>query len=347
MGNVTQTRPHTLALFQKRLDGDDALLALAALRFRQAGLGAEFYANTPDELDRLWELRPTPDAYCTVHLNRRLNMLDERNRDLVVDFASRFQERIYGLVMHDQPEMVSARAAYTRAAEALALRLEKIGNSPILFVEYAAGLEPDQFAGFFEQIRGSDRISACIDIGHVGIRQARQSYAHRHCDDDVCALTPDHPRLPELVVDVQEAVCSARPTTIKLIQELGKLGKPLHFHLHDGHPLSAFSPYRVSDHLSFLYRIPIPFEYEGKWSLAPLYGPSGLSELVSKSLDSLDPAKLSFTLEIHVPDGRLPLRDAKHLFAHWQDKTNAERMNQWLWVLLENHQLLESALEKA
>jgi hypothetical protein len=36
-------------------------------------------------------------------------------------------------------------------------------------------------------------------------------------------------------------------------------------------------------------------------------------------------------------DGSLPLRDAVHLFHHWRDRTNAERMNRWLWVLLENH----------
>lgn len=344
MGNASKMRPPTLGLFQKRVEGDDALLALAALRFRQAGLGTEFYADTPGELERLWGFRPTPEAYGTVHLNRRLNMLDEASRDLVVDFAGRFQGRILGLVMHDQPEMVSERDAYVCAAEALALRLEKIGNGPRLFVEYAAGLEPDRFVGFFERIRRTDSISACIDTGHVGIWQARQSYSRSHGAKDVCALTPDHSQLPELIADVQEAVRSALPTTLKVIQELNKLGKPLHFHLHDGHPLSTFSPYGVSDHLSFLFRIPIPFEHDGKWSLEPMYGPSGLFEIVSKSLEALGPSGVSFTLEIHVPDGRLPLRDAEHLFAHWRDKANAERMNQWLWMLLENHQLLGAAL---
>jgi hypothetical protein len=55
--------------------------------------------------------------------------------------------------------------------------------------------------------------------------------------------------------------------------------------------------------------------------------------------------RLSYTLEIHEMDGSLPLRDASNLFHHWRDKTNAERMNRWLWVLLENRQLLGAALD--
>jgi hypothetical protein len=38
--------PPLLALFQKRIDGDDALLHLAGVRFKEAGLGTEFYADT-------------------------------------------------------------------------------------------------------------------------------------------------------------------------------------------------------------------------------------------------------------------------------------------------------------
>jgi hypothetical protein len=45
-------------------------------------------------------------------------------------------------------------------------------------------------------------------------------------------------------------------------------------------------------------------------------------------------------LEIHPVSGQLPLGDASLLFNHWRDKTNAERMNQWLAVLRENHAVL-------
>jgi hypothetical protein len=60
-------------------------------------------------------------------------------------------------------------------------------------------------------------------------------------------------------------------------------------------------------------------------------------------MEVMDPASISFTLEIHPAEGRLPLRDALYLFEHWDDKANAERTNYWLSVLLENHQLVLAA----
>ena len=47
----------------------------------------------------------------------------------------------------------------------------------------------------------------------------------------------------------------------------------------------------------------------------------------------------SLTLEIHQAEGRLPLGDAEGLFGHWRDVTNAERMNYWLSVIAQNHEL--------
>ena len=51
---------------------------------------------------------------------------------------------------------------------------------------------------------------------------------------------------------------------------------------------------------------------------------------------------MSFSLEIHQGDGRLPLGDAAPLFRHWRDTTNAERMNAWLDVLAENAALVRA-----
>jgi len=39
----------TLGLFEKRIEGDDALLELARLRFKQARMGAEMHAATPQQ----------------------------------------------------------------------------------------------------------------------------------------------------------------------------------------------------------------------------------------------------------------------------------------------------------
>ena len=47
--------------------------------------------------------------------------------------------------------------------------------------------------------------------------------------------------------------------------------------------------------------------------------------------------------EVHQVEGRLPLADAA-AFSHWQDPTNAERMNYWLSVLSENALLVSQCL---
>jgi hypothetical protein len=99
--------------------------------------------------------------------------------------------------------------------------------------------------------------------------------------------------------------------------------------------------------LGFLDKIPIPFEYKGRKSLDPMFGPSGLMRIVTESLRLLGTDRASFSLEIHPTEGRLPLGDASYLFSHWKDKGNAERMNYWLSVLLRNHQLVSEVCEKS
>ena len=114
----------------------------------------------------------------------------------------------------------------------------------------------------------------------------------------------------------------------------------MHFHLHDGHPLIP----GLADHFTFLTRLPIPFSYQGRESLSMLYGPGGLASIVSGALRACRPGAVSFTLEIHQAEGRLPLADAARLFPHWRDTTNAERMNYWLSVLGENAMLIAQRL---
>jgi hypothetical protein len=67
-----------------------------------------------------------------------------------------------------------------------------------------------------------------------------------------------------------------------------------------------------------------------------MYGPGGLARVISAAIEAGGLPQVSFTLEIHQVKGRLPLADAAPLFSHWQDTTNAERMNYWLSVLGEN-----------
>jgi hypothetical protein len=355
--NPTCSNPHPspqhpsflplLALFQKRIEGDDALLHLASLRFREAGLGPEFYAETAAELNWLMGFRPTAESPVVVHLNRDVNVLSGIGRRLILDFASTFSGRLLGLVIHDQPEMATRQDQYAAALKEVGTKMERLPGNPLLFVEYAAGLEPELFLETLRALSDCELVTGCLDVGHLGLWRARRAYSELHPGADACSLTPQSPELPLVIDDLQSAVRSALNFVLEVIHTAGRMGKPLHFHLHDGHPLSTARPFGVSDHLSFLEEIPIPFEHHGGYSLPLMFGPSGLTALVSATLRSLGPYRVSFSLEIHPAEGRLALGDASPLFRHWVDKTNAERMNYWLTVLLQNHQLLKTACRQA
>ena len=341
------TSPPLLALFQKRIEGDDALLRLASLRFREASLGTEFYAESLGELEWLLGFCPSTERPVVVHLNRELDILSENDRELIFKFASSFSGRLLGLVIHDQPELATRSDEYLAALREIGSRLDQISNSPLLFLEYAAGLDPALFVEALHALSDSERVSGCLDVGHLGLWQVRTAYARLHPGDDVCRLTPEAPGVPLVIDDLQGAVESALHLVLDVIRVVGILGKPLHFHLHDGHPLSTASPFGVSDHLSFLDEIPIPFEYGGRYALPLMFGPSGLAALVSAAIRFLGAGKVTMSLEIHPTEGTRPLGYASDLFLHWLDKTNAERMNHWLSVLLQNHQLLKDACRQA
>ena len=67
------------ALFQQRIPGDEALLQLAKLRFAQAGLAAEVYAESPDQLERILGFAPSQEYLPMVHLSRKVNLLHEQD----------------------------------------------------------------------------------------------------------------------------------------------------------------------------------------------------------------------------------------------------------------------------
>jgi hypothetical protein len=332
--------PPVHALFQQRIAGDDALLKLASLRFAQEGLAAEAYADTPGQLDRVLKYVPSHPHLPKVHLNRGLNMLRDRDRSAAEEFAVRFAGRLSGIVVHDHGDMGAQSASLVAALQDLDTRLARSPGAPRLFLEYAAGLEPGWFVEIAEQLKESDRIGCCIDVGHVGIRQASARFARDHPDLSLRSLGPYDERLPSLITDVQNAVAGALPDVLDMTRAIGRLGTHLHFHLHDGHPLVTGLP----DHFTFLMRLPIPFSHDGRQSLATMYGPAGLAAIVAAAADACDPDRVSFTIEIHQVEGRLPLGDAAGLFRHWQDTTNAERMNHWLSVLAQNAMLAEQGI---
>jgi len=328
--------PPVHALFQRRVDGDDALLKLAGLRFAQMGVAAEVYADTPDHLEYVLQFVPSHARLPIVHLSRGVNVLHGRDRAMVREFADRFAGRVAGLVVHDKREMAARTDRLLAAMRELNAHLCQRPGSPLVFLEYAAGLDRGWFIEVAERLQAAERVSCCIDVGHIGLRQATACFKRRHPGLDLKKLSPVDDRIPGLVADVQDAVGSALPHVLAVIRSLGRLGKPVHFHLHDGHPLIP----GLRDHFSFLTRLPIPFSYEGRRSLSTMYGPAGLASIVSTAVDACAPQGVSFTIEVHQVEGRLPLADAAWLFPHWQDTTNAERMNHWLSVLSENALLL-------
>jgi hypothetical protein len=328
------------ALFQRRVEGDDALLELAGLRFAQAGLAAEVYAGTPGELEHVLRFVPPHPHLPVVHLNRGLDILHERGRATVSEFAGRFAGRIAGLVAHDKREMAEQTDRLLAVLRELNARLRERPDGPFFFLEYAAGLEPGWFVELAEKLQDAERVSCCIDVGHLGMRQASARFARSHPGLSLARLSPGDGRLPELAADVQDAVGSAVGDVLDVTRAIGRLGKHMHFHLHDGHPLIP----GLADHFSFLTRLPIPFSYQGRRSLNMMYGPGGLAAIVSAAIEACGLQGVSFTLEIHQVEGRLPLADASPLFSHWRDTTNAERMNYWLLVLGENALLVSQCI---
>jgi hypothetical protein len=328
------------ALFQQRVSGDDALLKLAGFRFAQMGVAAEVYADSPDQLEYVLQFVPPHPRLPVVHLNRKINVLHERGRAVVREFASRFAGRIAGLVVHDSREMGEQTDRLLAALRELDRFIGERPDDLIVFLEYAAGLEPGWFVEVAERLQDAERVSCCIDVGHIGIRQASSRFARHHPGLSIGNLSVADDRLPELVADVQDAAGSALGDVLDVIRSLGRLGKPIHFHLHDGHPLVQ----GLSDHFSFLTALPIPFSYNGRRSLSMMYGPGGLASIVSTATQACRPRGVSFTIEIHQVEGRLPLADAAWLFPHWRDTTNAERMNYWLYVLAENAMLVSQSI---
>ncbi len=332
--------PPVLGLFQKRIEGDDALLRLAKLRFEEAGLGAEFYAETTAELAHLLDFRPETPLPSVAHLPRWIDLFDRSHRQLIGEFAEASKDRIMGLVIHDQGRAGSQMDDYTSFLRGIDARLQETGG-PFLFVEYAHGLDPEVFCRLFEKMRDLGRISCCVDVGHLAIRLVRDVFGRTHPGLDIFSVRPETPELPDLIDDLQAAVQAARPLALPVIARLCRIGKRMHLHLHDGHPLSTASPFGVSDHLGFSARIPLPFSYQGRNWLDPIFGPAGLAEIIRLSLHLLGSARLTFSLEVHPEGGRLPLGEESSLFRHWTDRTNAERMNHWLRLLQEYGRLVQ------
>ena len=130
-----------------------------------------------------------------------------------------------------------------------------------------------------------------------------------------------------------------------MVRRLAGLRVPGQLHLHNAHPLSTFSQYGVCDHLSFFSIIPLPFAYEGRASVDCIFTLPRLRELLRVLKDTGALERMNFMLEIHHQPGRKMLGQYEHIFAHWSDKTNAELMNYWIELVLQNATILRMLLD--
>ncbi len=204
------------------------------------------------------------------------------------------------------------------------------------------GSKLSSYATMLEGLSPLRHVSACIDTGHVTIFAARRWMRARHPDLDVSSLDPADPVLGSLACDLDEAGSHAARALIALVARVARLGKPMHFHLHDGHLLSRLSPYRVCDHLAFVERIPASTALAPDGTLPTILGAEGLRGVLDAVHAHLPPDRISLTLEIH-PTVRLtrkPLGERAAWFAHWSDLTHAELTHQWLANIADQAQLV-------
>lgn len=324
------------ALLDRRYSGDDALLRLARLRLEQAGLAAEADGSGEEHLEHLLAFAPDVGRPPTTHLPRSLDATDEMDLDRIVGFVDRFGPRLGGFVLHDRAHFVRRPDDVRAACERISRALTSSGGA-WLYLEYSARLEPAEFARLAEIVSGIDRISVCLDIGHIGVAAARRRFAALHPapEPGLTALAVDDPRLPGLADDVRAATAAGLPAVLEILEAVAGHSKPVHLHLHDGHPLGP----GLVDHRPFLDLLPVPFVHDDRRSFDLMFGPDGVARIVRTARDLLGEA-CSFTLEIHNVERRVPLADAAGLFGHWSDLTNAELTNGWLSAMQENAKLV-------
>jgi len=335
---------HVLGLFQRLIDGDEALLRLAQRRFDEVGMGAEFYPENVQHLEWEWEVRPERALAHVAHLPRDWDLRSEQGREGVIGFARAFAGRLLGLTVHDQRGWGRDRRTVVAGLQRLDAELARIDRAPEVFIEYAAGEPLESYTRILAEVADCVHVSACVDIGHVGIFNARRVYDATHPGEELMRLRPDSTELPDLIADVQDVVALGLPSVLEVIDSVTAWGKPVHLHLHDGHPLSQLSEYGVRDHLSFGQRIELPFAHEGERSVPPLYGRDGLARILGTALASPAGEMLSVELEIHPQPGQEPLGRHEDLFSHWTDRTNAERMNAWITRLQDGCRLVQEVL---
>lgn len=337
------TTPIIHATFHRNLSGDDALLRLFQAKFEAAGLGAEIYPGDLAEALHTWRFVPGSPSRHMVHLPRHWDVFAQDDRRHLLDMAHALDGRARGLVLHDGGDWFTRRGELMAALGELDEGLSQCGDPVMLFVEYAAGLELDQFAQLIEAAASLSRVSACIDTGHVTVFTARavlRRLAPEVNTEDPATLERIPPeRLMSAVETAQE---QARASLVALARRLARLAKPLHVHLHDGHLFSRWSIFHVSDHA------PIGWDAASSGHGPSLLGAKGVADFLRALLVGDQLGRTSITIEVHPGRGqaRQPLGPHAPLFAHWSDLSHAEMTHAWIDLMLAQHRLVRGIAER-
>ncbi len=324
--------PAINGLLNYHIKGDEALLYLGCSRYTQAGFGVELHPGTPEHMKEILKFVPAGSS-STAHLPYSV-VLDHDDTDRICDFVAEGGDIIGGYVMHDS-------AYYRENSEHGVELISKLSNkldgktNGVVFLEYAAGLPFDLYYSIAEKITSLPNIGICIDIGHISIKAIAEELSKVLPEQDQRALRPGGDLTYDKYKLVAQAVHDGRGKALKLIESLAKIANFVHFHLHDGHPLSTFSPYGVRDHIPFFWEIPTQLREVG--AVGGLYGVTGLRRVLQIAIANISVEKLSLTLEIHPQPGQKDIAaENMEYFAEWRDLTNAKAMNFWMDLVIQN-----------
>lgn len=333
--------PGINGLLNYHIEGDDALLYLGRDRYERAGMGAEIHPSNPDHLSQILKVLPNGRS-STVHLPYSV-ALDHDDTDIIRDFVFAGGSEISGYVLHDT---MLYREDLDKGLEYIKKLSGKLqGKSDgVVYVEYAVGLPFEVYYDLAQKIKDLPNIGVCIDIGHLAINATVADFYKKHPSIYVRDLKPDSDMSMETYHKIDESVCNGRRDSFSIIEALCKVGASVHFHLHDGHPMSTFSPYGVCDHLPFFWEIPTFLPEVG--SIGGIYGILGLRRVLEIALGNISDEKLTFTLEIHPQPGQKELDiELLQYFSNWTDLTNAKSMNFWMDLVIQNAMIFKELCE--
>lgn len=330
--------PEVNGLLNYHIEGDEALLHLGRDRYERAGIGAELHPATPKDLVKMLRFAPLGRT-STVHLPYSI-VLDHDDTDTIRDFVMAGGRKISGYVLHDSMFYRDDLDTGIELLKKLSKKLEGKTDAHVC-VEYAVGLPFEVYFELVTRVKDLPNIGICTDIGHLGMNATDYKFYRKHPSIYVRDLKPNPDMKLETYYKIEEACIAGREYALKYIDDICKSGNYVHFHLHDGHPMSTFSPYGVCDHIPLFWEIPTLLPEIG--AVGGIYGVSGLRKVLESALTHIPEGMRTFTFEIHPQAGKTMIENQSlGYFSGWKDLTNAYKMNFWMDLVIQNCMLFKN-----